>query len=341
MRLIDLRCHWFRQYYPELTNFDRSADADLKGRVSQLDGYLSETSAAVLLCSRTPADWANTPEPWRLLADLIARYQAEFSGRILMGPDDAERWAKEPKNGLCWGLIGVDGFDFLIRSPTDLDRIPLVFDRGVRLFQAVATSNSQLGGSLDPGDDRGLTDLGKLFLERLLGLSNPPAPGSPRPILDLAGMNGRTMGDVLDWLESEPGRIDRIPLVVSRCAVAHPDALGDSSLLIPLDLVGRIRALGGTLGLALGSPWIASEDDLLAQVKFLESIPYRGEPGTLGISFGTDYLGMGVPAHGFRNAESIIKWVRQQLDPADANCILFENGRGLILASIAPPSASS
>ena len=129
MRLIDFRCHWLRQYFPELVAYEHSKDAEVAGRLGELAGYLSAVSAAVLLCARDPSEWAAMADPWPELHEMIARYQAEFSGRILMGPDDAERWRREPADGLCWGLIGVAGFEGLIRNEGDLDHLPTFLDR--------------------------------------------------------------------------------------------------------------------------------------------------------------------------------------------------------------------
>lgn len=339
MRLIDLRCHWYRQYFPELTGFNDAADADVSGRLGELEGYLSETSASVLHCSRSPEAWASVSEPWGMLSDLIARYQAEFSGRILMVPDDAARWRAEPEGHLCWGLIGVAGFDFLIRIADDLERLPTAFARGVRLFQPVASRHSLLGGSSEPGDDRGLSDLGKEFLERVGRLCDVPAPSSPRPILDLHGMNDRTRLDVLDWFEADPGRSVRIIPIVSHAAVAHPHALGDSSSLVSLNVIARLRELGGVIGLGVRAPCVVSPEDLTGQVEFLRTIPFRGEHGVGGIAIGTGFLGSGQPLHAFKNAEAIEGWLRRTFDSVTAARLIHGNARELLLRAVGSSDA--
>ena len=55
---------------------------------------LSATSAAVPSCYRRAADWARQADPWAALGALIARVEAEFSGRLLIGPDDHARWGQ-------------------------------------------------------------------------------------------------------------------------------------------------------------------------------------------------------------------------------------------------------
>src|SRR4051794_12085889 len=118
-RLIDLHTDWLLQYATETTLFDATAYPGAADRLGQAEGYLGATSAAVVSCFRKQEDWATQPDPWRALADLIARIEAEFAGRILMGPDDFARWRAEP-DGLTWAVIGIEGFDFLIRSEENL-----------------------------------------------------------------------------------------------------------------------------------------------------------------------------------------------------------------------------
>ncbi len=130
-RLIDLGLNWPLQYATESTLFDPSLYPEIPSRLARLDGYLGKTSAALVVCARKPEDWASQPDPWRALQELLARVEAEFSGRLLIGPDDLARWKDDPW-GLTWAVLGVELTDGLIRSPEDLDRIPSLVKRGVR-----------------------------------------------------------------------------------------------------------------------------------------------------------------------------------------------------------------
>ena len=170
-RLIDLHCAWLWQYATETTLFDPSRYVEVPQRLGRLDGYLQGTALTVLSCQRKPEDWERQGDPWSSLAALVSAYEAEFAGRLLIAPDDVARWCAEPADGLCWGTLGVAGFDFLIREPADLDHLPVLFERGVRVFQLAASAASLLAGTADTGDDRGLTDLGRAFLARLDELS--------------------------------------------------------------------------------------------------------------------------------------------------------------------------
>ena len=133
MRLIDLHVDWLLQYAGETTVFDPACYAGVNERLGQIQGYLQDTSAAVLACYRRADDWArHLANPWAALDELITRAEAEFPGRLLVGPDDLARWNAEP-DGLCWGILGVEGFDPLIRAPDDLGHLAGLFERGVRV----------------------------------------------------------------------------------------------------------------------------------------------------------------------------------------------------------------
>src|SRR4051794_35804250 len=154
MRLIDLHCDWLLQYAPEATVFDLALYPKVADRLSQSEGYLDGTSAAVISCYRNADDWSRQPDPWSALGDLLARVEAEFSGRLLFGPADLARWRDDP-DGLCWGVIGIEGFDFLVRDTPDLDRLSRLWERGARLFQPVGGAEGLLAGASGPRARRG------------------------------------------------------------------------------------------------------------------------------------------------------------------------------------------
>ncbi len=321
MRLIDLHCDWALQYAAETTQYDSSRYPEIPGRVAQVDRYLMGASLALLGCYRAAGDWEQQADPWAALVEMIARYEAEFSGRILTRPDDVDRWLEEPEDGLCWGLLGVTGFDFLVRSPADLDRLGGIFTRGVRVFQAVETAASLLGGSRDAGDDRGLSDLGRAFLERLIDLAPAIKERGPRPLLDLAHMNARTCSEVLDWFEADGTRAERLPLLHSHGAV---DILGS-------EILGRLRALGATVGLSVGSPAIASVQALKDAIDGLAAIPFRGRAGYEGIGIGTDFVQLASTFLDLGDAPKIAAWLTRTFTAEAAALVGFQNARRLVL----------
>ena len=78
LRLIDLRCNWLWQYAAETTLYDSPPPDELERRVARLDGYMSGTAAAVLVCGRSAEDWGRRPDRWRVLEELLARTNPSF-----------------------------------------------------------------------------------------------------------------------------------------------------------------------------------------------------------------------------------------------------------------------
>src|SRR6185437_14488063 len=191
--------------------------------------------------------------------------------------------------GLCWGVVGIEGFDPLIRAPADLDRLPALFERGVRVFQPVYSAENLLGGSSAAGDDRGLTDLGRAFLGALEDLG-PASGDGPRPAVDLAHLNPAASADVLAWFEADAPRADRLVPVYSHGALWHDGFT--SPRAITAGNLGRLRALGGAVGFGVGPPFYPSADALKAGIEAAAALPFRGRAGFEGIAIGTDFLGV-------------------------------------------------
>ena len=325
MRLIDLHVDWLLQYAPETVVFNPALYSEVEGSLGQAEGYLQTARAAILSCFRTNDDWAKQPDPWAALGQLIARIEAEFPGRLLIGPDDFDRW-QDDRDGLAWGMIGVEGFDALIRSAEDLSKLPRLFERGVRLFQPVYHSSSLLGGSATPGDERGLTDLGRDFLNVLASVA-PEGPG-PRPLFDLAHLNQSATSDALDWFEADPDRPSRVIPVYSHGAPSRPGFEVPRALSI--DNLARLRVLGGPIGLCVSPPFFESPGQIIEAVEVVGSLPFRGRVGREGIALGTDFLGVDQTLPGLRNAPEVVSWVQANFDRSAAKDLLHDTALGLI-----------
>jgi membrane dipeptidase len=330
MRLVDLYSDWSRQYATETTQYEGRLYPEVPERVGRLDGYLLGTSLAVLACALKPADWSRRADAWHALGQLLTRYEAEFTGRVIRDGGDAARWQSSPPDELCWGVIGVAGFDFLIRKPDDLDHLPVLFQRGIRVFQPVASSEGILGGSTEPGDDRGLTDLGRAFLARLTGLAHPAEPG-PRPILDLAGMNAVTVADTLVWLDENRLQAGRLPLVVSHGRLGYRELIDESS--VDSRNLRDLRSRGGVIGLTPGLPGCETAEDLKHLVELIAAMPFEGRAGHEGIAIGSDLLGVERTATGLASARDTTRWLARALDRETAAAVAVGNALRLLLRS--------
>jgi membrane dipeptidase len=298
MRLIDLRCDWALQYAAESTEYDPADYPDVPARLGRLDGYLTGATAAVLSCRRTPADWARRADPWRVLDGMIARHEAEFSGRLLARPDDVARWRAEPRGGLCWGVLALVGLDDLVGSPSDLDRLAPLFARGARVFGPVSG------------------DLARPFLERLLELA--PEGEGPRPALDLADADDADVAAALDWYESDATRANRLLPLHS--------AVGPET---PPDVVRRLRALGATLGV---TPTPTTES-FRATIESLAALPFRDRAGYEGIGVATNYLRLDQTAPELSRLGRLAAWIAENLPKDAARAVAFDNARRFLLAT--------
>jgi membrane dipeptidase len=330
MRLVDLHCDWLRQYATEMTLYEGSLYPEVPGRVGRLDGYLLGTSVAVLVCGRKAEDRARQADTWRSLGLMIARYEAEFAGRILRDHEDVARWRASPRDGLCWGVLGVAGFDFLVREAGDLERLPPLFERGVRVFQPVAGREGVLAGSTEPEDERGLTDLGRAFLDRLAGLSRADANG-PRPILDLAGMNARSIGDALHWLDEEPARRDNLPMALSHGTIDYREILDASS---PASrTLAELRSRGVVIGVTPGRPGCETVEEWKTLVDRISSLPFQGRAGCEGVAIGSDLLEVDHLAPALSSARDLIRTLGRAFDRESAAAIGWGNAERILLHS--------
>lgn len=318
MRLIDLHCNWASQYACESTQYDPALYADVRGRLSQVDGYLSGVADAVLYCGRRPEDWSVQADPWRTLGEMIARYEAEFSGRILHGPNDAARWLAEPQDEtICWGVLAVEGLLRLVAEPADLipNRLFWLFNRGVRVFQ--------LGGGAVAAADGARADLIRQVLDGLEALAPDPGQASPRPVVDLAGLDAESAALVLSWFEENPTRCDRLLLVRSLEGVG-PAGLSEANL-------SRLRALGGVVGLGIGPPFLLAPEELRESIERIAAVPFRGRTGYEGIGIGTMFLELERTVPSLADAAEICAWLKANYPSQTALSLAEGNARTFLL----------
>jgi membrane dipeptidase len=224
----------------------------------------------------------------------------------------------------------VEGFDALIRRTEDLDRLPRLFDRGVRLFQPVCSSSNVLAGSASAGDERGLTELGRSFLQSLADLGSQSS--GPRPILDLAHLNPRSMSEILDWFESDANRLDRVLLVYSHGALWHPGF--DTPRALSWGNLARLRALGGVVGLSVSRPFYSNIGSLKDGIDEAAALPFLGRVGYDGIAIGTDFLGVDATVPLLGNASNVVDWLASAFDPESSAALIAGNAGRLLECAV-------
>jgi membrane dipeptidase len=200
----------------------------------------------------------------------------------------------------------------------------------VRLFQPSYTDTGLLAGSSAPADDRGLTDLGRAFLETLGSLSGEP--DGPRPLFDLAHLNPRAASEALAWFEADEQRSARIIPVYSHGALQHETF--PSPRAITLENLTRLRALGGVCGLSVGPPFYASAAELKAAMETAAAIPFRGRPGFEGLAIGTDFLGVDQTLPGLGTVAGVVKWLSASFAPEAAAALIQGNGWSLVSRAV-------
>ncbi len=305
MKLVDLHCPWFWQYAGETTILDASRKMP-RPQQARMEGYLQAVLQAVLVCARP--DWETRPDPFAELANLITRYESEFSGRLLIGPDDLARRASAPRDRLCYGVIAVGGLGAIIRETGDLPALARLFDRGARVFLLADPWPGRAGP--DPlFDHGGLTTLGRDTLSALASL--PDGEGGGRPILDLARLSLTSITQVLDWYRSSAERASRLPMMLGTLALDDP-LLGESESLAGL------RALGCVIGLEPGPDQGQGTNPLKHAIDTLAELPYLGVTGARGIAVGANLLGAkSVPAE-LAHPSAILDWLKTNFDPQTA-----------------------
>ncbi len=337
MRLVDLHCDWLWQYSAETTLFEPSVYGNVPDRLSALGGYLLGASAAVLFCSRKPDDWTKQGDRWGSLGDMLARYEAESAGRLFLGPQDLARFGSEPADGLCWGIMGIGGLDFLVREWADLDRLAGAFERGVRVFQLVDGPENLLGGSSEAGDERSLTELGLAVLDSLFELAPPVSHAVARPVIDVAGLNASTLANVLDWAEQDRERASRLVLTASYGPLGGlaPECMGVTTTSASArENLRRFRDLGGVIGVSSGPPAVVSSGALRETIEAIASIPYLGRLGYDGIGIGTNFMRLTALLPDLRDVTLLSDWLVRTFGP-DAGSELGERTAFRLLARAA------
>ncbi len=316
MRLFDLHIGWPRQYWVELaTPRDPETAAAVASRRDRLAGYLGATAAALVVCE--PPEGPGPGGGWDGLEAELARAEAEFAGRWLADPADRARHQAEPADGLTWAVAAVGGLGGLVTSGDDLARLPRLFDRGVRGFR-LATATAQAGALVTA--DAALSPLGAELIRTLAAATGD---GPARAIVDLADLPALAALEALDVLESTAGRV--LPLF----------SRGDPMAVLGASGLGRLRALGGVAGFAVGAPWFTEAGALQAAI----GAALEASGGPEGLGLGTDWLALAATLPELATADALLAWLAATFDAPTAAALASGSAWALVGRAIDAPSA--
>jgi membrane dipeptidase len=105
--------------------------------------------------------------------------------------------------------------------------------------------------------------------------------------------------------------------------------------------VARLRALGGTIGLSVGRPFVNSSEALRASLEALAEIPYRGRAGYEGIGIGTSFLDLEQTITSLETAQRVIDWLVASFPLPVASNLIQGNARKLFLRAAGWADASA
>jgi microsomal dipeptidase-like Zn-dependent dipeptidase len=330
MRIIDLHARWPQQYAADLAGPESELARRIGPRLSQLAGYLSGTAAAFLVCGPGVGNWPAGAGCWRRLGETLRLVEAEFSGRLLLGPGDVQRWRAEPKPPLCWGMLAVEGLGQVLGGEADLDRIHRLFQRGVRAFALAGWETDGAGFWAANSSKIVLSDLGQRCLATLVELGPPAGEVGPCPLLDLAGLDQKAISAVLDWIEADPSRGGRLILFRSRGGWDPIDSDSERPIRCLPAWMERVWRLGGVIGLTPGAAGLETPAQALQAILDVGPRSFQGRPGWECIGIGTSFPEVERPAPGLETAGRIAGWLQSALEPAAARAVAWGNARRLI-----------
>ncbi|RUL89007.1 Zn-dependent dipeptidase, microsomal dipeptidase [Tautonia sociabilis] len=309
-RLVDLAVEWPLQYAGESVGIDEASYPGVRGRLAQVEGYLSATAIALVWFGPSPE---GGEDPWAEVSGLMSRVEAEFSGRLLSGPDDLGRLDREPAEALTWAVAGLRGAAAICRSEGGTDRLEALIGRGVRAVRLVGLVDRPAGST----DDLGLGESDRELFAALAGL------GGPRILVDLAGLGPRAAGEAIASCGESGGEL--VP-IVSLGTLQDGKAGGLSA-----EDFERLRSLGGVVGLGMGRPFVAGADALAREIDAFAS----RTGGVDGLAIGTGFLGVEEAAEGLGTAPAVLSWLAGRFDEETSARLASENARATLNRAIA------
>jgi membrane dipeptidase len=140
------------------------------------------------------------------------------------------------------------------------------------------------------------------------------------------------MSQILDWFDNDASRRDRVLLVYSHGALAHPAF--DTPRALSWDNLGRLRALGGVIGLSVGPPFYPGLDALKDAIEKASAVPFLGREGCEGIAVGTDFFGDEMTMPFLGTASNIVDWLTNAFDAETSAALIAGNARQLLKRAV-------
>lgn len=195
------------------------------------------------------------------------------------GAKDAERAAQRGKSA---AFLSVEGAEILDCS---IERLEKAYTQGVRAVVLTWNFENKLSGSNDEGSDKGLTDLGRLFVRKCeeLGI-----------IVDVSHISQKGFWDVIE--------IAQRPVIASH---SNSKALCDNKRNLSDRQFGAIADTGGVVGINLFSDFLGESPNIDTVTGHIEHFLQLG--GEKNIAIGADFDGCDRLPDGIDGVESVYK----------------------------------
>ncbi len=195
-------------------------------------------------------------------------------------------------------ILHVEGLN-TVTSEKTFSRLDELWNLGIRSMGPIYAHEKKLGGGNRMDPNIGLTDIGKLVIEKMWDLGM---------VLDLAHCNEKTKDDILAL---------KMPKKTKIC-YTHGAVLDDKNESIRYRAIRKEQALevirrGGIIGISVATPFVASVDH------FIEQICMLGEINNFeGVCVGTDFGGITSDTliDSLRNYEEVLDFVPKKLKKA-------------------------
>ena len=217
-----------------------------------------------------------------------------------------------------WAVLGVEGFDALIRRPDDLDRLPRLFERrsealSARLFVVERPCRISVhGGRARPHRARPIVPpVSRRFRVAIERAASHSGPRSSEPEIYLG--DPRLVRERRGPARPRPSRLQ--PWMLRHAGFDDPRALS-------WDNLARLRVLGGVVGLSVGPPFYPSMDSLKDGIEKASALPFLGRAGYDGIAIGTDFLGIDATLPLLSNASNVVDWLANAFDPEISTALI-------------------